>query len=169
MSLWCLTYIGSWFNAITLVILAWIAAFTIPKAYIMNQVQNISNSRTVFSFNAYVSFSLPLPIFTSSISSYFAFSYPTFLITTKRPLQVNLSVCPPIIPATTCLFLILVSVFLYRLIFHTYILPSSNFPPLTSLLEPFLLLHYYCLVYSKPYFPELFLAARVLLLPLLFS
>jgi len=37
MSLWCLTYIGSWFNAITLVILAWIAAFTIPKAYIMNQ------------------------------------------------------------------------------------------------------------------------------------
>jgi len=37
LSLWCLTYIGSWFNATTLVILAWIAAFTIPKAYIMNQ------------------------------------------------------------------------------------------------------------------------------------
>ena len=38
LSLWCLTYIGSWFNAMTLVILAWIAAFSLPKVYIMNQV-----------------------------------------------------------------------------------------------------------------------------------
>jgi len=37
LSLWCLTYIGSWFNAMTLVILAWIAAFSLPKVYIMNQ------------------------------------------------------------------------------------------------------------------------------------
>ena len=31
LSLWCLTYIGSWFNAMTLVILAWVTAFTVPK------------------------------------------------------------------------------------------------------------------------------------------
>jgi len=37
--LWCLTYIGSWFNAITLIIIAWIAAFTIPKVYKTNQEQ----------------------------------------------------------------------------------------------------------------------------------
>ncbi|XP_023347381.1 reticulon-1-A [Eurytemora carolleeae] len=37
LSLWCLTYIGSWFNAITLIILAWIGVFSIPKAYLMNQ------------------------------------------------------------------------------------------------------------------------------------
>jgi len=39
LSLWCLTYIGSWFNAITLVIFAWIGAFTLPKVYKDNQVQ----------------------------------------------------------------------------------------------------------------------------------
>ena len=39
LSLWCLTYIGSWFNAITIVILAWIGAFTMPKLYKDNQVQ----------------------------------------------------------------------------------------------------------------------------------
>ena len=38
LSLWCLTYIGSWFNAMTLIILAWIAAFSVPKVYLMNQV-----------------------------------------------------------------------------------------------------------------------------------
>jgi len=37
LSLWCLTYIGSWFNAMTLVILAWVTAFTIPKIYQNNQ------------------------------------------------------------------------------------------------------------------------------------
>jgi hypothetical protein len=39
LSLWCLTYIGSWFNATTLIILAWIAAFSLPKAYLLNQVK----------------------------------------------------------------------------------------------------------------------------------
>jgi len=37
LSLWCITYIGAWFNAMTLIILAWIAAFSIPKVYLMNQ------------------------------------------------------------------------------------------------------------------------------------
>ena len=31
LSLWLLTYIGSWFNAMTLVILSWVGLFTIPK------------------------------------------------------------------------------------------------------------------------------------------
>ena len=38
LSLWCLTYIGAWFNAMTLIILAWVAVFSIPKVYQMNQV-----------------------------------------------------------------------------------------------------------------------------------
>merc|ERR1712038_253948 len=37
LSLWCLTYVGSWFNAMTLVILAWVTAFTVPKIYQNNQ------------------------------------------------------------------------------------------------------------------------------------
>jgi len=37
LSLWLLTYIGSWFNAMTLIILAWIVAFTLPKVYLNNQ------------------------------------------------------------------------------------------------------------------------------------
>jgi len=37
LSLWGLTYIGSWFNAMTLIILAWVAAFSVPKLYKMNQ------------------------------------------------------------------------------------------------------------------------------------
>lgn len=37
LSLWCITYIGAWFNAMTLVIFAWIAAFTLPKLYLNNQ------------------------------------------------------------------------------------------------------------------------------------
>ena len=31
LSLWVLTYIGSWFNAMTLLILGWIGLFSIPK------------------------------------------------------------------------------------------------------------------------------------------
>ena len=31
LGLWLLTYIGAWFNAMTLVILAWVGLFTIPK------------------------------------------------------------------------------------------------------------------------------------------
>ncbi len=34
-----LTYIGSWFNMLTLVILAWIALFATPKLYQQNQAQ----------------------------------------------------------------------------------------------------------------------------------
>jgi len=32
-----LTYIGSWFNAITLVLIAWVLVFSLPKLYINNQ------------------------------------------------------------------------------------------------------------------------------------
>eukprot|EP00090_Calanus_glacialis_P018668 TRINITY_DN2896_c0_g1_i1.p1 TRINITY_DN2896_c0_g1~~TRINITY_DN2896_c0_g1_i1.p1 ORF type:complete len:198 (-),score=60.85 TRINITY_DN2896_c0_g1_i1:97-690(-) len=39
LSLWCLTYIGSWFNAITIIILAWVGAFTLPKLYKNNEEQ----------------------------------------------------------------------------------------------------------------------------------
>merc|ERR1719266_1870726 len=38
-SLWMLTYIGSWFNMLTLVILSWIALFATPKLYQQNQEQ----------------------------------------------------------------------------------------------------------------------------------
>ena len=31
LSLWVLTYIGSWFNAMTLVLMSWVGLFTIPK------------------------------------------------------------------------------------------------------------------------------------------
>jgi hypothetical protein len=37
--LWVLTYIGSWFNAMTLVLISWVALFTIPKVYILNKAQ----------------------------------------------------------------------------------------------------------------------------------
>jgi len=37
--LWCLTYIGSWFNSSTLIILGYVALFTLPKVYEINQVQ----------------------------------------------------------------------------------------------------------------------------------
>merc|ERR1711934_453843 len=36
--LYVLTYVGAWFNALTLVILAWIGVFTLPKLYLNNQV-----------------------------------------------------------------------------------------------------------------------------------
>jgi len=39
LSLWLLTYIGAWFNALTLVILSWVGFFTLPKLYVNNQVQ----------------------------------------------------------------------------------------------------------------------------------
>lgn len=31
LSLWVLTYIGSWFNAMTLVLMSWVGLFTVPK------------------------------------------------------------------------------------------------------------------------------------------
>jgi len=36
---WCysMTYIGSWFNASTLVLLGWVAAFVLPKLYLNNK------------------------------------------------------------------------------------------------------------------------------------
>lgn len=36
---WALTYIGAWFNGLTLVILAYIAAFSLPKVYELNKTQ----------------------------------------------------------------------------------------------------------------------------------
>lgn len=39
LSLWLLTYIGSWFNAMTLVLMAWVGIFTVPKVYINNKTQ----------------------------------------------------------------------------------------------------------------------------------
>lgn len=39
LSLWLLTYIGSWFNAMTLIILSWVGLFTIPKVYRNNKAQ----------------------------------------------------------------------------------------------------------------------------------
>merc|ERR1711862_280964 len=39
LSLWLLTYIGSWFNMLTLLILAWIGLFSTPKLYQQNQAQ----------------------------------------------------------------------------------------------------------------------------------
>jgi hypothetical protein len=37
MSLWVLTYIGSWFNAMTLILMAWVGLFTVPKIYVNNK------------------------------------------------------------------------------------------------------------------------------------
>ena len=39
LSLWLLTYIGSWFNMLTLLILAWVTLFSAPKLYVLNQAQ----------------------------------------------------------------------------------------------------------------------------------
>lgn len=39
LSLWVLTYIGSWFNAMTLVMMVWVGIFTIPKIYLNNKAQ----------------------------------------------------------------------------------------------------------------------------------
>lgn len=35
--LWCLTYVGAWFNGLTLVILAVVSLFSLPKVYEQNQ------------------------------------------------------------------------------------------------------------------------------------
>lgn len=39
LSLWLLTYVGAWFNMLTLLILVWVTAFSAPKGYKMNQAQ----------------------------------------------------------------------------------------------------------------------------------
>ncbi|XP_054723717.1 reticulon-3-like, partial [Uloborus diversus] len=36
---WCLTYVGAWFNGLTLIILGVVAAFTLPKVYETNKAQ----------------------------------------------------------------------------------------------------------------------------------
>jgi len=36
---WCLTYVGSWFNGLTLVILGYLAFFSLPKVYEMHKAQ----------------------------------------------------------------------------------------------------------------------------------
>ncbi|GIY63366.1 reticulon-4 [Caerostris extrusa] len=36
---WCMTYVGAWFNGLTLVILAVVASFTLPKVYETNKAQ----------------------------------------------------------------------------------------------------------------------------------
>jgi len=36
---WCLTYIGSWFNGMTLIILAYLGLFSLPKLYEQNKAQ----------------------------------------------------------------------------------------------------------------------------------
>lgn len=37
--LWCLTYVGAWFNGMTLIIIAFVGLFTLPKAYENNKAQ----------------------------------------------------------------------------------------------------------------------------------
>lgn len=39
MLFWVLTYIGAWFNGLTLVILAYLGAFSLPKVYELNKAQ----------------------------------------------------------------------------------------------------------------------------------
>ncbi|XP_074603720.1 reticulon-1-A-like [Brevipalpus obovatus] len=36
---WCLTYVGSWFNGLTLIILSYLGLFSIPKLYEMHKTQ----------------------------------------------------------------------------------------------------------------------------------
>jgi hypothetical protein len=45
--LWCFTYVGSWFNGITLIILAWVALFSLPKVYETNKTQIDANLEIV--------------------------------------------------------------------------------------------------------------------------
>ncbi|XP_025829767.1 reticulon-1 isoform X3 [Agrilus planipennis] len=45
--LWCMTYLGAWFNGMTLVIISWVALFTLPKVYEMNKTQIDNNLQLV--------------------------------------------------------------------------------------------------------------------------
>ena len=43
LSLWVLTYIGSWFNAMTLVMMVWVGIFTIPKVrFVLKFYKNLA-------------------------------------------------------------------------------------------------------------------------------
>lgn len=41
--LWCFTYLGAWFNGMTLIIIAFVALFTLPKVYENNKTQIDAN------------------------------------------------------------------------------------------------------------------------------
>ncbi|XP_068907277.1 reticulon-1 isoform X1 [Tenebrio molitor] len=45
--LWTLTYLGAWFNGMTLIIIAWVALFTLPKVYEANKTQIDANLEIV--------------------------------------------------------------------------------------------------------------------------
>ncbi|XP_031835310.1 reticulon isoform X2 [Nomia melanderi] len=46
--LWCLTYVGSWFNGMTLIIIGVVALFTLPKVYETNKAQIDQNLALVY-------------------------------------------------------------------------------------------------------------------------
>ncbi|XP_033323803.2 reticulon isoform X1 [Megalopta genalis] len=46
--LWCLTYVGSWFNGLTLLILEVVSLFTLPKVYETNKAQIDQNLALVY-------------------------------------------------------------------------------------------------------------------------
>ena len=54
LSLWVLTYIGSWFNAMTLVLMSWVGLFTIPKVSYFNRI----NLFVCMSLRMYISIAL---------------------------------------------------------------------------------------------------------------
>ncbi|KAJ8931058.1 hypothetical protein NQ314_016087 [Rhamnusium bicolor] len=45
--LWTLTYLGAWFNGMTLIIIAWVALYTLPKVYETNKTQIDANLEIV--------------------------------------------------------------------------------------------------------------------------
>lgn len=45
--LWCLTYVGAWFNGLSLLIIAYVGLFTIPKVYENNKTQIDANIEIV--------------------------------------------------------------------------------------------------------------------------
>ncbi|CAG9766069.1 unnamed protein product [Ceutorhynchus assimilis] len=45
--LWVLTYLGAWFNGMTVVIMMWVTLFTLPKVYEANQTQIDANLEIV--------------------------------------------------------------------------------------------------------------------------
>ena len=47
MALWCLTYVGAWFNGLSLLIIAFVGLFTLPKVYENNKTQIDSNLNLV--------------------------------------------------------------------------------------------------------------------------
>ena len=50
LSLWVLTYIGSWFNAMTLILLSWVGLFSVPKvnSYFLSREMCFQNSLAKF-------------------------------------------------------------------------------------------------------------------------